>query len=342
MKRFLITGGAGFIGSNFIHYLFNKYEDITIVNLDKLTYAGNLENLKDIENMPNYKFVRGDICDFSLLDKLIPEIEVVVNFAAETHVDRSIMDADSFILTDVYGTYNLLKAVLKHGTKLFVHISTDEVYGAIPHGSATEDQPLNPRNPYSASKAGADKLVLSFHSTYEVPIIIIRPSNNFGPYQYPEKLISLFITNAIDDISLPLYGDGKQVREWLYVEDNCSAIDWIIRKGKVGEIYNIGSNYHLQNIDVVHKILHILQKPISLIRPVADRPGHDRRYSLDSSKISHLGWKPQENFDKALEKTVHWYKENEPWWRKIKEKDKNYREYYKRQYGSTINGIHEN
>ncbi len=334
MNKFLITGGAGFIGSNFIYYLINKYEDINIVNLDKLTYAGNLENLKDIEKMPNYKFVHGDICDFSLLDRLMPEIEVVVNFAAETHVDRSIMDADSFILTDVYGTYNLLKAVSKHGTKLFVHISTDEVYGAIPHGSTTEDHPLNPRNPYSASKAGADKLVLSFYNTYKLPVIIIRPSNNFGPYQYPEKLMSLFITNAIDDISLPLYGDGKQVREWLYVEDNCSAIDLIINKGKAGEIYNVGSGHHLQNIEVAHKIVHMLQKPTSLIRPVPDRPGHDRRYSLDSNKISRLGWKPLEDFDRALEKTVHWYQAQEPWWRKIKEKDKNFIEYYKKQYGS--------
>jgi len=333
MTKFLITGGAGFIGSNFIHYLLKKYEDCHIVNLDKLTYAGNLENLQDIEEHPNYKFVKGDICDLKLTDELIPQCEVLVNFAAETHVDRSIMDAGSFILTDVFGTYNLLNAALKHRIKLFVQISTDEVYGSIPHGSATESDPLNPRNPYSASKAGADKLVLSFYSTYKLPIIIIRPSNNFGPYQYPEKFIPLFVTNAIDNLSLPLYGDGKQIRDWLYVEDNCAAIDLIINKGKIGEIYNVGGDCLLQNIDVTHKILKILQKSSSLVKYVVDRPGHDRRYSLDSSKAGKLGWKPRGDFAQALVTTVKWYQTNEQWWRKIKE-SKEFRKFHERHYGS--------
>lgn len=337
MTRFLITGGAGFIGSNFIHYLLNKYEDCHIINLDKLTYAGNLENLQDISGHPNYKFVQGDICDFKLVDKLMPQCEVCVNFAAETHVDRSIMEAGSFILTDVFGTYNLLKAALKHRIKLFVQISTDEVYGSIPHGSAKESDPLNPRNPYSASKAGADKVVLSFYSTYKLPIIIIRPSNNFGPYQYPEKFIPLFVTNAMDNLPLPIYGDGRQIRDWLFVEDNCFAIDLIINKGEIGEIYNVGGDCLKQNIDIAYKILEVVQKPISLIKPVEDRLGHDRRYSLNSSKIEKLGWRLRKNFNQLLEETIRWYQSNEQWWRKIKQ-SKEFSEFHERQYGSDRKG----
>jgi len=332
MSRFLITGGAGFIGSNFIHYLLNKNPDCHLINLDKLTYAGNLENLQDIADHPAYRFVHGDICDFKLVDELMSQSEVVINFAAETHVDRSIMEADSFIITDILGTYSLLKSALKHQIKLFVQISTDEVYGAILRGSAKESHPLRPGNPYSASKSGADNLVLSFYTTYKLPIIIIRPTNNFGPYQYPEKLISLFITNAIDNLPLPLYGDGRQIRDWLFVEDNCAAIDLIVNKGKIGEIYNVSGGCLLRNIDVSLKILEFLQKPTSLIMPIKDRPGHDRRYSLNCDKIEKLGWQPLQSFDQTLEKTIKWYQTHQLWWRKIKEKDKNFIEFYKKQY----------
>ena len=329
----MITGGAGFIGSNFIHYLLSRYKDIEVVNLDKLTYAGNLDNLKDVADDPRYRFVKGDICDRKIVSEVISGCELVVHFAAETHVDRSILEAGSFITTDVYGTYVLLEEAKKAGVKRFIHISTDEVYGNVEEGFSREDDPLKPSNPYSASKAGADRLAYSFFVTYHLPVIIVRASNNFGPYQYPEKIIPLFITNAIDDLILPLYGDGKNIRDWLYVEDHCRAIDLLIEKGKEGEVYNVGGGNLLPNIELTRRILAILGKPETLIRYVADRPGHDRRYALDTTKIKKLGWEPAHSFDEALKATVRWYQENEPWWRKIKENSPAFKEFYQRWYG---------
>jgi len=333
MRKILITGGAGFIGSNFIHYLLSRYKDIEVVNLDKLTYAGNLDNLKDVADDPRYRFVKGDICDRKIVSEVISGCELVVHFAAETHVDRSILEAGSFITTDVYGTYVLLEEAKKAGVKRFIHISTDEVYGNVEEGFSREDDPLKPSNPYSASKAGADRLAYSFFVTYHLPVIIVRASNNFGPYQYPEKIIPLFITNAIDDLILPLYGDGKNIRDWLYVEDHCRAIDLLIEKGKEGEVYNVGGGNLLPNIELTRRILAILGKPETLIRYVADRPGHDRRYALDTTKIKKLGWEPAHSFDEALKATVRWYQENEPWWRKIKENSPAFKEFYQRWYG---------
>lgn len=332
MAKYLITGGAGFIGSNFIHYLFKKYQDLKIINLDKLTYAGNLDNLKDIESDSRYRFVKGDIKDRSLLRDLMKETDIVVHFAAETHVDRSILDAGEFVLTDVFGTYILLDEAKNSGISLFIHISTDEVYGSIEYGSFSEDDPLVPSSPYAASKAGGDRLAYSYYKTYNFPVIILRPSNNYGPYQYPEKVIPLFITNALEDKSLPLYGDGKNVRDWLYVEDCCQAIDLSIKKGKIGEVYNIGASHEIQNIKIAERILEILDKPKSFIQFVKDRLGHDRRYSLNWDKIKKIGWKPETSFKTGLEKTVKWYKENQGWWRKIKQKSIEYREFYKAYY----------
>lgn len=316
--KLLITGGAGFIGSNFIQHMLRKYPDYEIVNLDKLTYAGNLENLRDVENDPRYRFVKGDICDPQIVNELVPQCDVVVNFAAESHVDRSILDPRSFVITDVVGTQTLLEAAREHKTSLFVQIGTDESYGSIDQGSFKEEDPLRPNSPYSASKAGADLLVRAYHVTYGVPTLITRSSNNFGPYQYPEKLISLFITNALEDKKLPLYGDGQNIRDWIYVRDNCEAIDIIIHKGKPGEIYNVGAGNEIPNIEIAHRILNILGKPEDLTEYVEDRPGHDRRYSLDFTKTKTLGWEPRYKFDEALEETVAWYRENEWWWRPLK------------------------
>jgi len=335
LTRYLISGGAGFMGSNFIRYLLRTYRDIKVTNLDKLTYAGNLENLRDIEDEPRYRFVKGDICDPQMVEPLIKESDVVVNFAAETHVDRSIMEAGSFVLTDVYGPYILLQVARKYGIDRFVQISTDEVYGSIQEGSFSEGDPLRPSNPYSASKAGGENLVYSFYKTYGMPVIITRATNNFGPYQYPEKVIPLFITNALDDLPLPLYGDGMQVRDWLYVEDHSYALDLIVREGKEGEVYNIGAGNEINNLELTHNILTLLEKPTSLIRHVKDRLGHDRRYSLNCNKIKSLGWKPKYSFLQALRSTVQWYLDNQQWWRPIKERDDRYKTYYKRQYGKT-------
>ncbi len=335
MTRYLISGGAGFMGSNFIRYLLRTYRDIKVTNLDKLTYAGNLENLRDIEDEPRYRFVKGDICDPQMVEPLIKESDVVVNFAAETHVDRSIMEAGSFVLTDVYGPYILLQVARKYGIDRFVQISTDEVYGSIQEGSFSEGDPLRPSNPYSASKAGGENLVYSFYKTYGMPVIITRATNNFGPYQYPEKVIPLFITNALNDLPLPLYGDGMQVRDWLYVEDHSYALDLIVREGKEGKMYNIGAGNEINNLELTHNILTLLEKPTSLIRHVKDRLGHDRRYSLNCNKIKSLGWKPKYSFLQALRSTVQWYLDNQQWWRPIKERDDRYKTYYKRQYGKT-------
>jgi len=334
MQKILVTGGAGFIGSNFIRFLFKKRRKVQIVVLDKLTYAGNINNLADFKGRENFRFIRGDICNGRLLDEILPGTDVIYNFAAETHVDRSILEAGSFVKTDVIGTYTLLQRALKHGIKRFVQISTDEVYGSIKKGSFKEGDPLQPNSPYSASKSGADLLVRSFFKTYGLPVVITRSSNNYGPYQHPEKFIPLFITNAIDGEPLPLYGDGKNVRDWIYVEDNCSAIELVGRKGEVGEVYNIGAGEEKQNIEIAKRIVELVGADMSLITFISDRPGHDRRYSLNTRRIRKLGWKPSVNFDEGLRKTVAWYMKNEDWWRAIK--SGSFRRYYRKLYARRL------
>ena len=330
----LVTGGAGFIGSGFIHHVAATHPDWNVVNLDKLTYAGNLENLREIEGRVNYRFVQGDICDRDTVAPLVRDADYVVNFAAETHVDRSIHDAGDFILTDVFGTYVLLEAFrAAERPRRFIQISTDEVYGAIATGSARESDPLAPRNPYAASKAGADRLAYSYFITYGVPVIVTRASNNYGPRQYPEKVIPLFVTNALEDRPLPLYGDGLQIRDWLHVSDHCRAIDLILDRGVDGETYNIGGGHELTNLDLTKRVLGILGKPESLIQPVKDRPGHDRRYSLDTRKLRELGWKPEISFDEGLERTVSWYRDHPEWWQPIKKRSKAFREFEEKHYG---------
>jgi dTDP-glucose 4,6-dehydratase len=330
----LVTGGAGFIGSNFIHYLAAHHPDWRIINLDKLTYAGNLENLRGVEDRPNYRFVHGDIADRQCVAPLVAESDYVVNFAAETHVDRSIHDAGDFIRTDVYGTFVLLEAFrASDRARRFVQISTDEVYGAIETGSARETDPIAPRNPYSASKAGADRLAYSYFVTYEVPVIVTRASNNYGPRQYPEKVIPLFVTNALEDKPLPLYGDGLQVRDWLHVEDHCRALDLVLHHGVPGEVYNVGGGYELENLELTRRVLRILGKPESLVTRVADRPGHDRRYSLDTTKLRALGWSPSVPFDEGLRATVDWYRGNLGWWQRIKNGSAEYRRFHEQHYG---------
>ncbi len=339
--RYLVTGGAGFIGSNFIRYLFTKYGDeARVVNLDKLTYAGIRENLAEYEGKKTYRFLQGDIANPVDVTEAYrgvdgSGVDVVVNFAAETHVDRSLMEAGSFIQTDVHGVLVLLEEARKHAPKLrrFIQISTDEVYGSIDKGSFRETDPLNPRNPYSASKAGGDRMAYAYAQTYGLPVIVTRASNNFGPWQYPEKLIPLFVTNAVDNRPLPLYGDGKNVRDWLFVTDHCAAIDYLIEQGTNSETYNIGGGNERENREITHRILQILRKPESLIMPVADRQGHDRRYSLDMSKLQNLGFRIHTDFDEALERTVRWYRENEAWWRAIKERSAEFKAYYEKQYG---------
>jgi len=328
----LVTGGAGFIGSNFIHYMLKQYPNCKLINLDKLTYAGNLDNLKDVEDDPRYEFIQGDIRDKELVRKTYKRVQGVVHFAAETHVDRSILDAGEFILTDVYGSFVLFEALKDSDVEFFIHVSTDEVYGSRDEGYFKEDDPLNPSSPYSASKAGADRLAYAYWITYGLPIVILRPSNNFGPYQYPEKFIPLFVTNALEGKSLPLYGKGTNVRDWLYVDDNCRAVDLVMRKGKFGEAYNVGANNEVQNIDIAERIVDMLDKPGSLIKFVPDRLGHDRRYALDCSKIHALGWKPEADFNEALASTVQWYQENTDWWQKIKEKSKEFKSFYDKYY----------
>ena len=317
MKRLLVTGGAGFIGSNFIRHILNKYGDYHVTNLDNLTYCGNLDNLKDIEKDKRYKFVKGDITDARVVEKPVKECDCVINFAAETHVDRSITDASAFVKTNVFGTYTLLEAVRKYCTKLYIQISTDEVYGSVLKGSSKESDPLEPNSPYSASKAGADLLARSYFVTYGLPVIITRSSNNFGPYQYPEKIIPLFITNLLQNKKVPLYADGKNVRDWLYVADNCEAIDVVMHKGKAGEIYNIGIGGETTNIELTRAILKLLGKDEGMIEFVLDRPGHDKRYALDITKLKGLGWTPKRDFKSALKLTIEWYKNNESWWRKL-------------------------
>ncbi len=330
MKRLLVTGGAGFIGSNFVRYTLSRYPQYEIVVLDKLTYAGNLANLAGVAANPNYRFVKGDIGDQQLVEGLVTEVDAIVNFAAETHVDRSIMDAGSFIDTDVHGTFVLLEAARKHRIERFLQVSTDEVYGDIPAGSSLEDDPMRPRSPYSASKAGGEMMVKAYHVTYELPVLITRGSNNYGPYQYPEKLIPVLITNALDGQELPIYGDGQQIRDWLYVMDHCTGIDVVLHHGEVGEAYNVGGGNERVNLDIATQVLELLGKPRSMLRFVKDRPGHDRRYSLDCGKIRRLGWEPARNFEEGLAETVRWYVENEAWWRPLKSGE--YWEYYQKNY----------
>lgn len=333
MRNLLITGGAGFIGSNFVHHILETYPDYWAVVFDKLTYAGNLDNLKELGTDPRYTFVQGDICDAEAVNQVMREyrIDTIVNFAADTHVDRSLMDPGTFIQTDVYGTYVLLEAAKELGVKRYHQISTDEVYGEVLDGRSTETDNLHTRSPYSASKAGGDLMCLAYFTSFNVPVTITRGSNNIGPYQYPEKVVPLFITNAIDDIPLPLYGDGSQMRDYQYVRDHCEGIDAVLHRGQIGEIYNLGTGVETRNIDMAKLILKLLGKPESLIQPITDRPGHDRRYALNCDKIESLGWRSSHSFEEAIEDTVRWYVDNEWWWRKIKS-GAHYEEYYERQY----------
>ena len=336
--KILVTGGCGFIGSNFIRYILESYPNYSLINVDKLTYAGNLENLSDLSHSPCYHFIRGDIADAPRIEELISQgVDAVVNFAAESHVDRSIEDPGAFMKTNVFGTFVLLEAMRKVFQKQrirFLHISTDEVYGSLDKtGYFTEATPLAPNSPYSASKTAADMLVRAYHHTYGLPVIITRCSNNYGPYQFPEKLIPLMISNAIEDKELPIYGDGKNVRDWIYVEDHCRALDVVLHRGKEGEVYNVGGRSEKPNVTVAKAILDRLGKPHSLIRFVKDRPGHDRRYAIDFSKIEKtLGWKPSILFEEGIRQTIVWYQTHPEWWREIKTGA--YLDYYERMYGN--------
>lgn len=332
MSRILVTGGAGFIGSNFIRYMVNKYSEYEIINLDDLTYCGNLENLKDIENKDNYSFVKGNICDKAVVDELVEKSDYVINFAAESHVDRSISDPEIFIKSNVLGTQVLLNAAKQYGVEKYIQISTDEVYGSLGKtGYFKETTPLQPNSPYSASKASGDLITRSYGETFGLPINITRCSNNYGPFQFPEKLIPLMISNALEDKKLPVYGDGKNVRDWLHVYDHCQAIDLVLHDGKLGEVYNIGGNNEKQNIEIVKLILSQLDKDESLIEFVTDRLGHDRRYAIDSNKIQNdLGWSPKYSFDVGIEQTIQWYLDNQNWTNQIKSGE--YKEYYEKMY----------
>lgn len=346
MQNLLITGGAGFIGSNLVRYMLQRYPSYRLVVFDKLTYAGNLDNLKDVEAnwSDRYAFVKGDICDAEAVDAVMRqyEIDTIVNLAAETHVDRSLMEAGSFIQTDVSGTYTLLEAAKTYGVERYHQVSTDEVYGDIPPAySSVETDPLYTRSPYSASKAGGDLMCIAYYASFGVPVTITRGSNNIGPYQYPEKVVPLFVTNAIDGVPLPLYGDGRQMRDYQYVIDHCEGIDVVLHRGQVGEIYNVGTGVETENIVVAQAILNLLDKPHNLIQYVTDRPGHDRRYSLNCDKLKSIGWRSAHTFEQALEKTVRWYVENEWWWRKIKNGE--YMAYYRQMYeGREIRMVLEN
>lgn len=328
-----MTGGLGFIGSNFIRFLLEKHSDLSVINLDKVTYCGNPENLRDVERNPRYEFIRGDICDRQMVEKVMEGCETVFHFAAQSHVDRSILDAAAFVETNIVGTHILLEAAKKKGLKKVIQISTDEVYGSIEEGSFSEESPLSPSSPYSASKASADLLCLAYFRTYGLPVIITRCTNNFGPYQYPEKLVSLFVTNAIENRKLPLYGRGLNVREWVYVLDHCEALDRVWQKGKEGEVYNIGSGERISNKEMSETILKLLGKPSALIETVKDRPGHDLRYAVDSQKVRSLGWSPRRTLSEALRETVEWYETHRAWWQGLKLEKKEFQSYYKAQYG---------
>ncbi|NUC15974.1 dTDP-glucose 4,6-dehydratase [Bacillus mycoides] len=336
--KVLVTGGAGFIGSNFVRYMVKKYPKYNIVNLDALTYAGNLENLKDIEELSNYKFIKGDIADRQFINQLFKEenFDYILNFAAESHVDRSITNPDIFIQTNIQGTQVLLDAAKNAEVKKYLQVSTDEVYGTLGEtGYFTEETPLASNSPYSSSKAGADLLVRAYHETFGLPVNITRCSNNYGPFHFPEKLIPLMIINALNDKQLPVYGDGLNVRDWLHVEDHCQAIDLVLHKGKNGEVYNVGGNNERTNIEIVKTILKALDKPESLIKYVTDRPGHDRRYAIDATKLrEELGWSPKYNFDTGIEQTIKWYLENQDWWKNIISGE--YQEYFKNQYANRL------
>jgi dTDP-glucose 4,6-dehydratase len=338
--KLLVTGGAGFIGSNFVLYMLKQHPDYEIVNIDALTYAGNLENLKSIENNPQHTFVKADITDAQAIDQLMQQgIDVVVNFAAESHVDRSILEPEVFVKTNVLGTQVLLDAAKKYNVTKFVQVSTDEVYGSLGEtGLFTEETPLQPNSPYSASKAGGDLLVRAYHETFGLPVNITRCSNNYGPYQFPEKLIPLMISRALSDQQLPVYGDGLNIRDWLYVEDHCSAIDLVIHQGKLGEVYNIGGNNERTNVHIVKTVLEELGKPESLIAYVQDRPGHDRRYGIDPTKtMNELGWKPKHSFETGIKETIRWYLDNKEWWTRIQSGE--YQQYYAKQYGSRLRDV---
>ena len=333
MVKVLVTGGAGFLGSHFVEYAIEAHPDWRVTTLDKLTYAGRRENLAAVENNPRHRFVQGDIADAAVAAPLVREAEIVVHFAAETHVDRSVEAAGAFIQTDVHGTFVLLDAARSApNLRCFVQISTDEVYGSVAEGLSRETDELRPRNPYAASKAGADRLAYSYWATYGVPVVVTRASNNYGPRQYPEKVIPLFITNAIDRQPVPLYGDGLNVRDWLHVRDHCRALDLLIAQGERGATYNVGGGNEVANIDLTRRLLALLDRPESLIRPVTDRPGHDRRYALDPTKLRALGWQPQVAFDEGLRETVDWYARHETWWRPIKEGSEAFRAFHRRQY----------
>jgi dTDP-glucose 4,6-dehydratase len=331
LMKIVVTGGAGFIGSHFIKHVLKEHPGYKILNIDKLTYAGNPENLTEVKNHPDYTFVKEDICNKKVLEEILQGYDVIVNFAAESHVDRSIDEPEVFLKTDVTGTFNLLEICRSAGIKKYVQVSTDEVYGSADNGETfSEDAALNPSSPYSASKAAADLLVLSYHKTYKLPVNIVRSSNNYGPNQYPEKFIPLFVTNAIEDKQLPLYGDGRNVRDWLFVVDNCRGIDTVLHKGRAGEIYNIAGENEKENIFIAGKILEYLGKPKELIQFVKDRPGHDKRYSISCEKIKQFGWKQETSFEDGLRMTVEWYNANRAWWEEIKSGE--FLEYYKKHY----------
>lgn len=317
-RRLLVTGGAGFIGSHFVRRMLARHRDVQVTVLDKLTYAGNLANLADIAGDPRYRFVKGDISDPATVEGLAADADQIVNFAAESHVDRSLDQPDAFIQTNLYGTFVLLEAARRHGSARFLQVSTDEVYGDVSSGSSTEDAQLRPSSPYSASKAGGDLLVRAYHTTYGLPTVITRATNTFGPNQYAEKVIPLFVTNALEGLPLPVYGDGQQIREWLHVDDHCEALEIVMERGELGEIYNVGSGDQLSNLDLAHQILELTGQRTSLIEHVEDRLGHDRRYSVDSSRVRGLGWQPERRWAEALAETVAWYREHPEWWLPVK------------------------
>lgn len=333
MKKLLICGGSGFMGSHFVKYVLQKYPDYQVVNFDKLTYAGNPDNLKEVEKNKTYIFIQGDIADRLALEKTVSNVQpdIIINYAAETHVDRSILDPEAFLRTDVFGTYNLLEITKQYNIKKFVQISTDEVFGSIKKGSFTENSPFEPNSPYAAAKAGGDLLCRAYANTYQTPVIVTHSCNFYGTYQYPEKLIPLFITNLLEGKKVPLYGEGKNIREWIHTSDHCRAVDVIAHEGKVGEVYNIGSSIEKTNKEITDLILHHLGVTENMIERVKDRPGHDERYAIDHTKLTQeLGWQPEKDFETGLQETIAWYKENDWWWKKLKSGE--YLEYYKKQY----------
>jgi len=330
LRRLLVAGGAGFIGSNFVRLLRTTRPEVEVTVLDKLTYAGNLSNLAEFEGQLGYQFVRGDICDRELVDSLAGGVDAIVNFAAETHVDRSLLDPFAFIDTDVRGTAVLCEAARKFEHEVFLHVSTDEVYGDIAEGRSREEDPLRPRSPYSASKAGGEHIARAYAASFGLPLLITRGSNNYGPNQYPEKLVPVLITNAIDDMRLPLYNDGSAVRDFVFVEDHCRAIDHVLHEAATGDVYNVGTGMETSGLQVAQAVLEIMGKPHGLIEFVADRPGHDYRYALDISRITKLGWEPKTDFAEGLERTVRWYEDNQEWWRPLKSGE--YWEFYKQNY----------